>query len=66
MTAAILATYTLLEGAAAIVPAFFWSLGHSSKVLTRASTATSSGVSGILLNKSTLRRWFPSGMRSLR
>ncbi len=27
MTAAILATYTLLEGAAAIVPAFFWSLG---------------------------------------
>jgi len=27
MTAAILAVYTLLEGAAAIVPAFFWSLG---------------------------------------
>jgi cytochrome c oxidase subunit 1 len=27
MTAAILATYTLLQGAAAIVPAFFWSLG---------------------------------------
>jgi cytochrome c oxidase subunit 1 len=27
MTAAILATYTLLEGAAAVVPAFFWSLG---------------------------------------
>lgn len=27
MTAAILATYTLLEGAAAIVPAFLWSLG---------------------------------------
>lgn len=27
MTAAIIATYTLLEGAAAIVPAFFWSLG---------------------------------------
>jgi len=27
MTAAILATYTLLEGAAAIVPAFFWSMG---------------------------------------
>lgn len=27
MTAAILAVYTLLQGAAAIVPAFFWSLG---------------------------------------
>ena len=27
MTAAILAVYTLLEGAAAVVPAFFWSLG---------------------------------------
>lgn len=27
MTAAILATYTLLQGAAAIVPAFLWSLG---------------------------------------
>jgi cytochrome c oxidase subunit 1 len=27
MTAAILATYTLLEGAAAVVPAFFWSMG---------------------------------------
>lgn len=27
MTAAILATYTLLQGAMAIVPAFFWSLG---------------------------------------
>lgn len=27
MTAAILATYTLLEGAIAVVPAFFWSLG---------------------------------------
>ena len=27
MTAAILAVYTLLEGAAAIVPAFFWALG---------------------------------------
>ncbi len=27
MTAAVLATYTLLQGAAAIVPAFFWSLG---------------------------------------
>jgi cytochrome c oxidase subunit 1 len=27
MTAAILAVYTLLEGAVAIVPAFFWSLG---------------------------------------
>lgn len=27
MTAAVLATFTLLEGAAAIVPAFFWSLG---------------------------------------
>jgi cytochrome c oxidase subunit 1 len=27
MTAAVLATYTLLEGAIAVVPAFFWSLG---------------------------------------
>lgn len=27
MTAAILATYTLLQGALAVVPAFFWSLG---------------------------------------
>lgn len=27
MTAAVLATYTLLEGAMAVVPAFFWSLG---------------------------------------
>ncbi|HXF84262.1 MAG TPA: cbb3-type cytochrome c oxidase subunit I [Anaerolineales bacterium] len=27
MTAAVLATYTLLQGAAAVVPAFFWSLG---------------------------------------